>query len=160
MANRIAFTVLDKPQPQGSTRGFVIPGKGGAKPRAIVTSDNKKMKPYRQQLSWAALQACEAAGISGLFADKHVPVAVEFLFFFAKPASINKKRTHLVVKPDIDKICRSTIDAMTGIVFADDAQIVQLTASKHYGIPERAEIIVTNLEAGGDHVGMVQASLL
>jgi Holliday junction resolvase RusA-like endonuclease len=140
MTNRIAFTVLDKPQPQGSTRGFVIPGKGGAKPRAIVTSDNKKMKPFRQQLSWAALQACEAAGISGLFADKHVPVAVEFKFYFAKPLSISKKRTKMVVRPDLDKICRSTCDSLTGILWVDDAQIVQLVSSKHYGLPERAEI--------------------
>jgi Holliday junction resolvase RusA-like endonuclease len=129
-------------------RGFVLPGKGGAKPRAILTSDNTKMKPYRQQVGWAALRACSEAGIDGLFAEKHVAVGVEMKFFFAKPPSVSKKRIHLVVKPDVDKISRCCSDAMTGIVWADDAQIIQLSASKQYGIPERTEIVVTNLEGG------------
>lgn len=144
--SQISFTVLGKPQPQGSMKGFVIPGKGGAKPRAILTSDNTKMKPYRQQVGWAALKASSDAGIEGLFAEKHVAVGVEMRFYFAKPPSISKKRIHAVVKPDLSKLVRSTEDALTGVIYCDDAQIVQLTASKHYGLPERAEIMVTNLE--------------
>ena len=146
MADRITFTVLGRPQPQGSLKGFVLPGKDGKKPRAILTSDNTKMKPFRQQVGWAALKARADAGHNGLFAEKHVPVRVEMKFYFDKPPSISKKRVHMVVKPDADKISRSTIDAMTGILFADDAQILQLSASKYYGLPERVEISVTNLE--------------
>ncbi len=116
----------------------------GGKPR--LTSDNSKMKPYRQQLGWTAIESKNSAGIDGLFAEKHVPVSVEFRFYFTKPKSISKKRMHIVVKPDIDKICRSSIDAMTGIMYADDAQIVEIRASKHYGDPERAEVIVKNLQ--------------
>ena len=123
-----------------------MPGKGGAKPRAILTSANAKMKPYRQQVGWAALESSNAAGIDGLFAGKHIPVAVEMRFYFEKPPSIPKKRTQYVVKPDLSKLIRSTEDALTGVIFNDDAQIIQLVASKHYGIPERAEIVVINLE--------------
>ena len=148
MADSISFTVLGKPQPQGSMKGFVLPGKDGKKPRAILTSDNTKMKPYRQQVGWAALDARAKAGHNGLFAEKQVAVGVEMKFYFERPQSISKKRIHISVKPDIDKICRSTIDAMTGVIFADDAQIIQLVASKYYGIPERAEITITNLESG------------
>ena len=147
MAERISFTVLGKPQPQGSMKGFVIQGKDGKKPRAILTSDNSKMKPYRQQVGWSALDARARAGYAGLFADKHVAVGVEFKFYFEKPPSISKKRTNYVVKPDVDKLCRSTFDALTGILFSDDSQVIQLIASKHYGLPERAEITVTNLES-------------
>lgn len=146
MADSISFTVLNRPEPQGSTKAFVLPGKDGGKPRAILTSDNAKMKPYRQQLGWAANDAREKAGYLGLFAEHHVAVELEMKFFFARPPSIKKSRIHLVVKPDLDKICRSSIDAMTGILFADDAQVIKMTASKEYGIPERAEITVTNLE--------------
>ncbi len=147
MADRIEFAVLGRPQPQGSMKGFVLKGKDGAKPRAILTSDNSKMKPYRQQVGWAALDARAKAGYNALFAEKQIAVSVEFKFYFEKPPSISKKRVHIAVKPDIDKLCRSTIDAMTGIMFADDSQIIQLSASKYYGLPERAEIAVTNLEA-------------
>lgn len=145
MSKEIRFTVLGRPQPQGSMKGFVLPGKDGRKPRAILTSDNASMKPYRQQVGWAALDARAKAGHNGLFAEKQVPVGLELNFYLEKPKSIPKKREHISVKPDIDKLCRSTIDAMTGVMFADDAQIVQLSASKHYGIPERVEIVVTNL---------------
>jgi Holliday junction resolvase RusA-like endonuclease len=148
MADHIAFIVLGRPQPQGSMKGFVLPGKDGGKPRAILTSANTKMKPYRQQVGWAALDARAKAGHNGLFAEKQIAVSVEVKFYLEKPPSISKKRVHLSVKPDIDKLCRSTIDAMTGIMFADDSQIVQLQASKYYGVPERVEIVVTNLEVG------------
>lgn len=137
MVDHIYFTVLGKAQPQGSIKSFMI----GGKPR--LTSDNTKMKPYRQQVGWSALGARAEAGYSGLFADKHVAVGVDIKFYFAKPPSISKKRIHVVVKPDIDKICRSSIDAMTGILYADDSQIISLTATKEYGIPERVEISVT-----------------
>jgi Holliday junction resolvase RusA-like endonuclease len=140
MTDRISFTVLGKPQPQGSMKGFVIKGKDGAKPRAILTSDNTKMKPYRQQVGWSALKARADAGYNGLFAEKHVAVGVEMRFYFAKPPSISKKRIHDVVKPDLSKLVRSTEDALSGVIYCDDAQIIQLKTSKQYGIPERAEI--------------------
>jgi len=129
-------------------RGFVLPGKDGKKPRAILTSDNTKMKPYRQQVGWAALKARADAGYSSLLLRKHVAVGVEMKFYFEKPPSVSKKRVHLVVKPDVDKTARCCFDAMTGIMFADDAQIVQMVVSKEYGLPERTEITVINLETG------------
>jgi crossover junction endodeoxyribonuclease RusA len=46
----------------------------------------------------------------------------------------------MVVKPDLDKVIRATCDALTGILYADDAQIVDTSARKHYGSPERVEI--------------------
>ncbi len=146
MPDRISFTVLGTPQPQGSMKGFVLPGKDGKKPRAILTSDNTNMKPYRQQVGWAALKARADAGYADLFADKHVAVGLEMKFFFSKPPSVSKKRTQMVVKPDLSKLIRSTEDAMTGVIYADDAQVVQFSVSKEYGVPERVEIVVTNLE--------------
>ena len=141
MIETINFSVYARPTPQGSLRGFVIPGKKGAKPRAIVTSDNKKLKPYRQEVSGAALehirQICQH---QDTFAGKHIPVRMELDFYFAKPNSVNKKRLFPVVKPDLDKLVRSTTDALTGILFCDDAQIVELVARKHYGVPERVGI--------------------
>ena len=40
---------------------------------------------------------------------------------------------------------------MTGIVWADDAQIVQATVVKEYGLPERAEITVEIVEDKGEN---------
>ena len=146
--NVLQFTVLGKPQSQGSMKAFVIKG------RPRLTSDNPAMKPWRQQVGWTALRVRQDAGrkIFGtgqgpvkqisddvIWAGRHVAVALSVDFYFAKPPSAKKRLLH-VVKPDVSKLLRAVEDAMTGIIYADDAQIVQESISKHYGMPERAEI--------------------
>ena len=143
--SQIRFTTYCRAEPMGSMRGFVLPGKGAAKSRAILTSNNPKMRPYRQELTHSATAEMRERGLIAPLAAKHVPVGVIFDFYFARPASIPKKRTRIVVKPDLDKICRSTSDALTGILYADDAQIVEMVVTKNYGVPERVEISVCEL---------------
>ena len=42
---------------------------------------------------------------------------------------------------DIDKLCRGVLDALTGVVFADDAQVVRLTAGKNYGGDSHTHVV-------------------
>ena len=153
VVSEIKFTAYVTPVPQGSMRGFVLPGKWGAKPRAILTSDNTKLKPYRGEVTREAMVALGKAGVAEPFAAKHVPVKMVFDFYLQRPASIPKKRQSPTVKPDLDKLIRSSTDAMTGILYADDAQIVELSVRKHYGTPERVEVSATILEGGFDGEG-------
>ena len=44
----------------------------------------------------------------------------------------NTAPDHPAVKPDIDKLVRCTLDALSGVAFDDDARIVSLTAHKRY----------------------------
>jgi len=76
------------------------------------------------------------------------PVEVVVEAFMMVPASWSlKKRLSAiagqikpVTKPDLDNIVKA-LDGMNGIVVVDDAQIVKLTATKHYSdIPQ---LIVT-----------------
>lgn len=126
------FVVYGTPVPQGSMRAFMPKGKHG---RPIVTSDNSKLKPWRQEVSLAAI--AEHAHM----AERHVAVMVTMQFYFARPASA-KNRACMVVRPDLDKLVRGVFDALTGILYVDDAQIVEHTARKRYGTPERVEIEV------------------
>lgn len=142
MGDSISFIVYARPEPQGSAKGFVING------RAIVTSANKKLKPYRQELTHTAQVALREAGLQAPFAAKHVPVSVSFHFFLQKGDSVPKKRRFPSVKPDLDKLIRSTADSLTGIMYHDDGQIVELRVNKDYGVPERAEITVRFMEEG------------
>jgi Holliday junction resolvase RusA-like endonuclease len=64
-------------------------------------------------------------------------------FFLAKPQSAPKKSTCMVVRPDCSKLVRAVSDSLTGIVFFDDAQVVQIEATKYYELPERVEIEVS-----------------
>ena len=131
----LSFTVLGHPQPQGSMQGLVSKGK------VVMKSDNAAMKPWRQEVGWSALRARSEAGCSVCWAGRHVPVAVEILFVLAPPKG--KKRFSPAVRPDLDKLVRSIFVACSGILWADDGQVVKLTAEKVYGLPERAEIRVS-----------------
>lgn len=126
----VTFTVLGRAAPQGSMRSM---GK-------FIKCDNPATMPYRQAVGWAALDARGQAGFHEIFANHHVPVRVRISFYFAPP---KKKRPEPSVKPDLDKLCRACFDAMSGIMYADDGQVVELEARKFYGLPERTEIEVT-----------------
>lgn len=135
--NAISFKVYCHPEPQGSSKAFVIPGTNSAS----VTSSNKKLKPYRHTVTQIACETMAKENCEMPWAAKHVPVALVLTFYFEKPPSVAKKRNECVVKPDIDKLCRSTLDALTGVLFRDDAQVVEVVARKQYGSPERVEIM-------------------
>lgn len=62
--------------------------------------------------------------------------------FFKKPKSCPKKRTRPTVKPDLDNVLKTVLDAGNGILYDDDVQVVQATVEKHYGDPERIEILL------------------
>lgn len=113
-------------------RSFKHPRTG----KVITTSDNKALKPWRQQVSHCAVNE-----FRGFIFQRDVPVVVQATFYFTKPPSA-KKRKSPTVKPDIDKLLRATLDALTGIAFVDDAQVVFATASKGYDTAERTHISI------------------
>ena len=45
-------------------------------------------------------------------------------------------------KPDADNIIKSIADALNGIAYADDSQIVQATVNKWWAEESKAEIII------------------
>lgn len=128
--NTIAFVVFGTPAPQGSTRAFIP--KGWTRP--VITADNTRTKPWKQQISGAA------AALNVHPFAKHVPVSIVIDFYLARPAGAPKSRTRPSVTPDLDKFVRAVFDSLTGILFVDDAQIVEVSARKYYGNPERVEI--------------------
>jgi Holliday junction resolvase RusA-like endonuclease len=46
-------------------------------------------------------------------------------------------------KPDVDKLARTTLDALTGIAFDDDSRIVDLVTRKRYAEPGREGARIT-----------------
>jgi Holliday junction resolvase RusA-like endonuclease len=142
----VNFTVLGKVEPQGSIRAFVIqadPKAGRSRASARLTSTNPKMKPWRQQIGWTALAARNEAGWR--LQPKEVPFRLDATFYIERPKSITKSRTWPTVKPDYDKLTRAATDALTGVLWTDDAQVVQATIQKRYGSPARAVFTVRTL---------------
>lgn len=134
----IEFEVLGTPVTQGSTRAFV---RGT---RAIVTHD--KRGPL---LNWRAsiAQAAQVAA-GGAFAERGVPVWVSVMFRLQRPTSAPKRVTRPTTKPDIDKLARAGLDAMTGVLWADDSQVVSLTAMKEFAGEQQAPGAVFVIRTG------------
>lgn len=118
----VTFTVHGTPTPQGSTKAFVNKRTGHAQ----ITYDNAAtLGSWRQDIA-ARAQDAGVALIDG-------PVQVRATFGFLRPASVTaKKRPLPVVKPDIDKLVRALLDALTGLAYHDDAQVVSLDVVKVY----------------------------
>jgi hypothetical protein len=142
----LEFTVYGTPIPQGSTKAFLP--KGWTRP--IVTADNKKTKPWRQEIAGACLEAMgdkhhPALGNTDLMpAGRNVPIRIEVRFFFPRPKSV--KALDKTTKPDLDKLIRSALDALTGIAFDDDSQVTEVHACKLFGMPARMEIRITEAD--------------
>lgn len=61
------------------------------------------------------------------------PLYVSVCFVVPKPKTATRK--YPCVKPDLDNYIKA-IDAATGIIWVDDAQIVRLSAQKEYPTPD------------------------
>jgi crossover junction endodeoxyribonuclease RusA len=109
------------PAPQGSTKAFVVNG------RAHITAANAHTKPWRQQVSTFI-----AAHIGpGVIVYPTGPVAISADFVMPRRAAEPRRATPAHTrKPDADKLGRCVGDAMTGLVFGDDAQIVEWHITK------------------------------
>ena len=129
----VGFTVCGKPQTAGSKRAFVNKKTG----RAIVTEDNKKGKPWRADVQAAARDAIQ---LEELLTG---PLVLEVSFYFVRPKSHfgsgkNAKvlkpsaPTHPATRPDTTKLLRALEDALTGVLWRDDSQIVYQFAMKGF----------------------------
>lgn len=112
--------VPGKPEPKGSAKAYV---RGG---RAIVVADNKDT-----QRDWTAFVRDAARQVWGDRAPIDGPVRVVVDFVQPRRASAPKRSTPPHTrKPDGDKLTRCVWDALTHVVFVDDAQVVAWGGSK------------------------------
>jgi Holliday junction resolvase RusA-like endonuclease len=130
----LEFVVAGIPAPQGSKRAFV---RGG---RVSLVESCARVKPYRALVSLAASQARTEA-------PTQQPVGIAIAFVFVRPKSHYTSKGELRAgapsfpgKPDVDKLCRAVLDALTGILYHDDAQVVSLSATKRYGVASMTAI--------------------
>lgn len=120
----ITIRVIGSPAPQGSKRHV---GNG------VMIESSKAVKPWREAVVWA-VREMNSVALDGKNIRVHGPVHVNVTFTMPKPKSAPKKRrTFPDRKPDIDKLCRSTMDALvTAGAIEDDARVVWLTAAKTF----------------------------
>lgn len=147
----VAFTVPGRPLPSGSKSTVPITRAGETVGRRIVESGNRHAKAaWRADIQHHATHAMHnQPPLQG-------PVALTASFHLRRPQSHygqgrNKHRLrdaapgYPATMPDLLKLARGLEDALQGIVYRNDAQIVIESLGKVYGEPERVEVTVTPL---------------
>jgi crossover junction endodeoxyribonuclease RusA len=123
----ITFFVPGIPAPQGSKRAFVVNGK------ARLVESSKACKPWRDSVRAAALEAMARPHTSALIDLDDAPMCLRIEFAVPRPRTVPRQRRGWPATwPDLDKLLRSTLDGLTGALFRDDGQVVQIEASKVY----------------------------
>ena len=130
MTTDIVFTVRGVAAPQGSTRAFVVKG------RAITTNKTPALTAWRQAIAEEARKVAPPALLEGA-------VKVSCFFRFVPPKSRRKQGMTHFQRPDIDKLLRAVLDACTGVLWHDDAQVQVLRGQKVYLDPPGVEVVVT-----------------
>lgn len=109
------------PAPQGSKRHV---GNG------VLVESSAKVKPWREAVRTETQRVVE---LRGRAAEAGEPVLVDLMFHLPRPKSAPRRVLLPAKRPDLDKLIRSTLDGLNdGGALADDAQIVGITASKHF----------------------------
>jgi Holliday junction resolvase RusA-like endonuclease len=72
-------------------------------------------------------------------AGSNVAIRLTLEFYFRRPKT--SKAMDKTTRPDLDKLCRSIGDSLTGVIFEDDSQVTEIHATKLFGEP-RVEIRV------------------
>lgn len=115
----VEFFVPGLPRPKGNMR--IVPGRrtlrdaGGSKLRAWL-----KLVRVRASQSWSG-------------EPSNCPIGIRIVFHLPRPQTgPNKDKLLHDCRPDLDKLLRAVLDALTGITYRDDSQVCGLDARKVY----------------------------
>ena len=126
----------------------VVYGEPQYKKRPKFSSYNKFFRVYTPQetldyenlVKYEYIQQC----------DKYYPeeeLTIEIKAYFTIPKNTSKIKTQKMIngeirptkKPDIDNIAKVILDALNGVAYKDDTQIVELIIKKYYSDKPRIE---------------------
>ena len=130
---------------QGPVRGQERPRFGQGR-----TYESDKAKAYKDDLA-SAYRAQD-----GTRFEKGTPVAVFIHAFRPLPKDRPKRVVSepWTVKPDADNVAKAVLDALNGVAWADDSQVVRVTVWKHERTRDQVEgmrVFVTDArEATGE----------
>lgn len=135
----LTFRVDGIPAPKGSTKAMRHRTTG----RVIVTETNPHTRPWAALVRDAAYQVRPSAtgsdlppSITPMPFPRGTAVHLSATFLLPRPVSLPKKVLAATKKPDLDKLLRAVKDALTGVLWSDDSQVVTITAGKRYAATE------------------------
>lgn len=140
---------------------FIVPGPvvGKARPRFsrvgnyVKTYTPKKTADYEKSVKEAYLNEVRYQPMR--FSNRE-PIEIVVNAYFEIPKSASKKaKTKMLLeeyptkKPDADNILKSIADALNGVAYSDDCQIVTATVNKFWSETAQAEITLRSIHERG-----------
>lgn len=129
---------------------FVVPGEpqGKGRPRAVRVGHGVRMYTPAKTEAYEDLVALQGRKAMAGRDPLQGPLALDLVAVVSVPTSWTKKRRAAALagmewpakKPDADNVAKTIADGLNGIVYSDDAQVVDLRVVKRYG--ELAGVIV------------------
>lgn len=128
MSKMFSAWIEGKPTAQGSKKAFVINGK------AVLVESAAGNKTWRKTVTQA---------IKANRSYRQFEGAVNMSLVFYMPKAASNKTQQMTQKPDIDKLCRSVLDAASDSqLIQDDSRIVHLTATKKWAEDGRPGVMI------------------
>lgn len=130
------------PVPKGSARAFY--NKGMRFP-VVIQTNAKQQKPWASLISMAGKEHIEHPST--------LPIRITLTFNMPRPkghfspaTGLRRKAAPLcpTKKPDLDKLVRCALDALTGVAFMDDSQVVFVQAEKEFNAVPGVRISVSD----------------
>jgi Holliday junction resolvase RusA-like endonuclease len=136
----LTFRVYGVAMPKGNMRAFL---KRGMK-FPIVTESNRSVKSWQQLVAEGASRALQDAP-QDLIA---FGVRVTVCFYLPRPKKHHKVGVFVAhcTAPDLDKLSRAVLDALSKVAYYDDAQVTELVAGKYYTTTNGAAYVDVRVE--------------
>lgn len=138
------ITFLVEAKPQGKARARTFYDKRADKMRSVTPQQTKS---YEDLIRWSY----KAAG-GQFYGNKYIDVSI--IAFYPIPQSWSKKkkqdaRGHIIrptTKPDCDNIIKVVLDALNGVAYYDDKQVVSVSCKKFYAEQEGLRVLIRTNE--------------
>lgn len=129
---------------------ITIPGAPVGKGRARATRGGRMYTPAKTANTEAFVKLCAVQALPSGFEIVVEPLLVAVEAICLVPASWSQKKAKEALagfirptgKPDLDNIAKLYCDALNGIVWKDDSQIVDMKLTKRYGAEPKTIITV------------------
>lgn len=134
---------------------FTVPGEPVGKGRPRFSRQGSYVMAYTpdKTASYENLIKLEYERQSGYsFGEKTIGLRVTAYFAIPKSASKVKRRRmmcgeiHPAKKPDIDNVCKVVADALNGVAYKDDRQIVYTEIAKRYDDMPRMDVTIFEVQ--------------
>lgn len=138
----------------GKTITFEIAGLARGKARPRFRSTGKFVTTYtdKDTATWENYVRLSFINSGGEKLNGNLSVLIQS--YFTVPKSVSKKKRAELMnapfphKPDCDNLAKSILDALNGIAFDDDMQVIMLTVTKFYSETAKTVVTIGELEEG------------